>query len=565
MLEESDKTRLARFFGKLQTSQKGTNWHEAALDEADYTVPVDVHAATTNELDLPHPLTSGSAQKLMHAFRAGTALSRLSAVSICREAISRLEKEPNVLRISPPSKASPLLIVGDLHGSLSDLYTLLEACGWPGAKGQRYVFNGDFVDRGEHGCELLLILLALKVTHPDHVFLIRGNHEDLTTSSVYGFKDETLQKFSVSVFNVFINVFKALPLCAQVGGAGGIFIVHAGLPRNSSVTLKDIDAIKRNSYVTLFKEHTTTNDVHDEIVEDLTWSDPADTPGCSWNEERGAGVLFGPDVARDFLQRTRLSTIVRSHEAMQDGCEWVSLGEGQAIWTVFSASNYSGSDNKGAVLEFYALDHQPKVHRYRSSAPLGVAEVDRQNLGKLEHYIAQRRPGLSQGFKKVDKTNSGRVSLGDWANVMRSTLDMNIDWSQIRPTLSGCEVSRAQPGMPPTIQYTSFLESYILGNLQDDADQAFSLLQLYDSFPMLKAVFQSWDSDHNCEVDQEEFCQAIDIMNKQLKPHQQIQPQEIFPLIDIDNSGSIDLNEFCESYRLVSQNMKKQQRRRKSK
>ena len=78
-------------------------------------------------------------------------------------------------------------------------------------------------------------------------------------ASVYGFRDETIRKFSISLFNVFINVFKvaaspwhdflssnivvsssftkielrvqALPLCAQVGGVGGIFIVHAGLPR----------------------------------------------------------------------------------------------------------------------------------------------------------------------------------------------------------------------------------------------------------------------------------------------------------------------------------------------
>lgn len=242
----------------------------------------------------------------------------------------------------------------------------------------------------------------------------------------------------------------------------------------------------------------------------------------------------------------------------------MSLGEGRALWTVFSASNYSGSDNKGAVLEFFALDHQPKVHRYQSSAPLGVAEVDRRNLGKLEHYIAQRRPQLTQGFKKVDKNNSGRVSLSDWAHVMHSTLEMSIDWTQIRHTLGGCELSRAQPGVLPTIQYSIFLETYVLGNSRD-SNKAFSLLQLYDSFPMLQAVFQSWDADHSSEVDQEEFTRAIELMNKELKHHQQIKPEEIFPLIDIDNSGSIDLNEFCESYRLVNPSMKKQQRRRNSK
>ena len=46
-------------------------------------------------------------------------------------------------------------------GALADVH--YRACAWPGVRGQRYVFNGDFVDRGEQGCELLLTLLALKV------------------------------------------------------------------------------------------------------------------------------------------------------------------------------------------------------------------------------------------------------------------------------------------------------------------------------------------------------------------------------------------------------------------
>lgn len=268
-------------------------------------------------------------------------------------------------------------------------------------------------------------------------------------------------------------------------------------------------------------------------------------------------MLFGPDVANRFLAQTKLSIIVRSHEVMQEGCSWVSLGDGRALWTVFSASNYSGSDNKGAVLEFFAVDHQPKVHRYQSSAPLGNTEIDSQNLGKLEHYIGQRNHLLLQGFKKSDKNNSGRVSIGEWAYVMKTTLEMNIDWNAIRPTLNGCELSDPRDGAKATVCYKTFLKNYMLGDLQQhDTKQAFSILQLYDNFPMLKAVFQTWDVDHNCEVDRDEFCEAIGLLNKELKPQHQIDAQEIFPLIDIDNSGSIDLNEFCESYRLVSKSVK---------
>lgn len=99
---------------------------------------------------------------------------------------------------------------------LEDLTTILEAHGPPGPR-RTYVFNGDFVDRGANGVEVVLTLLALKVAHPDHVHLNRGNHEDELVATMYGFQSEVLAKYgSEGVFDLFTLVFAQLPFAVVI-------------------------------------------------------------------------------------------------------------------------------------------------------------------------------------------------------------------------------------------------------------------------------------------------------------------------------------------------------------
>eukprot|EP00441_Pelagodinium_beii_P025003 CAMPEP_0197675116 /NCGR_PEP_ID=MMETSP1338-20131121/84299_1 /TAXON_ID=43686 ORGANISM="Pelagodinium beii, Strain RCC1491" /NCGR_SAMPLE_ID=MMETSP1338 /ASSEMBLY_ACC=CAM_ASM_000754 /LENGTH=56 /DNA_ID=CAMNT_0043255615 /DNA_START=51 /DNA_END=217 /DNA_ORIENTATION=+ len=55
-----------------------------------------------------------------------------------------------------------------------------------------FLFNGDFVDRGDRSVEVALALLAMSVIFPGCVHLNRGNHEFHSMSKHYGFEDEVL-------------------------------------------------------------------------------------------------------------------------------------------------------------------------------------------------------------------------------------------------------------------------------------------------------------------------------------------------------------------------------------
>jgi hypothetical protein len=62
-------------------------------------------------------------------------------------------------------------VFGDLHGQFHDLLLFFKQFGVPNHRQGdidlcEYVFIGDFVDRGTYSCEVMVLLLALKVRYP---------------------------------------------------------------------------------------------------------------------------------------------------------------------------------------------------------------------------------------------------------------------------------------------------------------------------------------------------------------------------------------------------------------
>ncbi|KAE8216051.1 hypothetical protein CF319_g2426 [Tilletia indica] len=243
-------------------------------------------------------------------------LSEPAVRSLCLRAREILIEEANVQHIS-----SPVTICGDIHGQFFDLLELF-VHGGPCPE-TNYLFMGDFVDRGFYSVETFLLLLALKVRYPDRITLIRGNHESRQITQVYGFYDECARKYgNVNVWRYCCEVFDYLALGAVVDGR--VFCVHGGLSPNI-LTIDQIRVIDRKQEVP-----------HDGAMCDLLWSDPDDINGWGMSP-RGAGYLFGSDVALQFAHTNALDLIARAHQLVLEGYK---LMFDQTIVTVWSAPNY---------------------------------------------------------------------------------------------------------------------------------------------------------------------------------------------------------------------------------
>ncbi|KAG5484417.1 hypothetical protein LSCM4_07984 [Leishmania orientalis] len=285
---------------------------------------------------------------------------------LCAAATEVLVKEPTLLELEVMAHDT-LVVVGDIHGQFQDLYTSVlcqqydrRRCNTDG-RDRRFLFMGDYVDRGPHSLEVVLLLLALKVEYPTLVYLTRGNHEEEKTSRVYGFLTEVTASLGAAagaaVWSAVNRVFLDLPLAAVVQTLHmRFFVTHGGLSPGLE-KVDEICALDRRNY-----SCGNITAAEDDIITGLLWSDPTSDVDTYKRNPRGCGFLFGPAASESFCTRNNLDFICRAHQVAMDGYFWT---HDDRVVTVFSAPNYCGvNGNKGALLLIKGRAGRPIIEQF---------------------------------------------------------------------------------------------------------------------------------------------------------------------------------------------------------
>ncbi|NXN76727.1 PP2BC phosphatase, partial [Himantopus himantopus] len=259
-----------------------------------------------------------------------------AALKIINDGAAILRHEKTMIEVE-----APITVCGDIHGQFFDLMKLFEVGGSP--NNTRYLFLGDYVDRGYFSIECVLYLWSLKINHPKTLFLLRGNHECRHLTEYFTFKQECKyqQRKDLNILmccdQVWVLIFVCV-CCCSFRQRCPHFVYVFQLDR--------------------FKEPPAFGPMCD-----LLWSDPSEDYGnektlehFAHNTVRGCSYFYSYPAVCEFLQNNSLLSVIRAHEAQDAGYRMYRKSQTTgfpSLITIFSAPNYLDVyNNKAAVLKY---------------------------------------------------------------------------------------------------------------------------------------------------------------------------------------------------------------------
>lgn len=263
------------------------------------------------------------------------------------------------VRMPKPGEKYELTVLGDLHGCYSILKaTVLQSRFFEKVDAYRkdkaqpfplLVLLGDYIDRGLFSINgVLRTAMQLFVTAPDHVVMLRGNHEyyvEVNGTMYGGVKPaeaiNTLKPLlPIDVFRHYKTLFEEMPNMLLFDR---FLFVHGGIPKDRLVKER-------------WKDLSSLNDP--DMRFQMMWSDPSTADVIPADlQDQASRFAFGRMQFRAFMQRIGSHTMVRGHEKVLSGFTASYDDDDHArLYTLFSAG---GKDNGDLPAESTYRDVTP--------------------------------------------------------------------------------------------------------------------------------------------------------------------------------------------------------------
>jgi protein phosphatase len=251
--------------------------------------------------------------------------------------IGNLTISERLVKLEPLGEA---VVVGDLHGDLESLISILKSSGVMQKMAKRkdatLIFLGDYGDRGAYSAEVYYMILKLKLAFPEQVILLRGNHEgpedllasphDLPLQFQYRFREKWATAYA-KTRELFAYLYNAVLVEERY------LMVHGGLSPK-------IEGIQDLACAHMIHPEQ-------EFLEDLLWSDPNDVIQDVSPSPRGAGKLFGKSVTERVFEKLNIKILIRGHEPCEEGFK---INHDGKVLTLFSRKGVPYFNEYGAYL-----------------------------------------------------------------------------------------------------------------------------------------------------------------------------------------------------------------------
>jgi hypothetical protein len=249
------------------------------------------------------------------------------------------------IKVLRPSQYDKYIVFGDIHGSLQTLarnifrFRAMNILDENFRLKENYnaIFLGDIVDRGNYGYECLVLIFLLKLINPRNVYINRGNHEELTASTAYGFRSEMIAKnFTINDFDTIIRTTIGLTHSALMikdpHTNKYIWLCHGGVPvvpTNQFTQLGQMRYDLHNSVTNISNLNLGDQLVTDAILisgnpnntnvigHQIRWNDFFTNPTTNLSPRlppgRGIGYQLGLDII-ERLRQNNVAFVIRAHE-----------------------------------------------------------------------------------------------------------------------------------------------------------------------------------------------------------------------------------------------------------